>query len=266
MATSGREILLGNVVEQRAANAERPALQRDLNLALRCNLGGAVAKQADDVRRIERRADRDHRARLRDAMRGGEHRGAAQTMTDQNRGRGERLAQMVGRGDQIVDVGRKGGVGKLAFAGAEPGEIEPQHGDAVKLQAVGDVACGPVVLAAGEAMRKQRDRACRPIRPVEQRGKLLALGIGKIEFFGRHRTSFVRQGTPVSRIRCSAIMQNKEGPPARAALPLSGRGPVARGDLLPRAHEPVTDLSHLAGASAEARIQFMNAGDRGDRQ
>jgi hypothetical protein len=34
----------------------------------------------------------------------------------------------------------------------------------------------------------------------------------------------------------------------------------------PRAHEPVTDLSHLAGASAEARIQFMNAGDRGDRQ
>ena len=33
-----------------------------------------------------------------------------------------------------------------------------------------------------------------------------------------------------------------------------------------RAHEPVTDLSHLAGASAEARIQFMNAGDRGDRQ
>jgi hypothetical protein len=32
------------------------------------------------------------------------------------------------------------------------------------------------------------------------------------------------------------------------------------------AHEPVTDLSHLAGASAEARIQFMNAGDRGDRQ
>jgi hypothetical protein len=33
-----------------------------------------------------------------------------------------------------------------------------------------------------------------------------------------------------------------------------------------RAHEPVTDLSHLAGASAEARIQFTNAGDRGDRQ
>jgi hypothetical protein len=26
----------------------------------------------------------------------------------------------------------------------------------------------------------------------------------------------------------------------------------------------VTDLSHLAGPSAEAKIQFMNAGDHGD--
>ncbi|HTH34014.1 MAG TPA: hypothetical protein VL976_06535, partial [Xanthobacteraceae bacterium] len=36
--------------------------------------------------------------------------------------------------------------------------------------------------------------------------------------------------------------------------------------VLPHAHEPVTDLSHLAGPSAEAKIQFMHAGDRGDRQ
>ena len=58
--------------------------------------------------------------------------------------------------------------------------------------------------------------------------------------------------------------RKEEGPPSRAALPLSGRGPVARGDDLPHAHEPVTDLSHLAGPSAEAKIQFMNAGDHGD--
>ena len=60
--------------------------------------------------------------------------------------------------------------------------------------------------------------------------------------------------------------KKEEGPPSRAALPLSGRGPVARGDRLPHAHEPVTDLSHLAGPSAKAKIQFMHAGDRGDRQ
>jgi hypothetical protein len=58
--------------------------------------------------------------------------------------------------------------------------------------------------------------------------------------------------------------RKEEGPLSRAALPLSGRGPVARGDDLPHAHEPVADLSPLAGPSAEAKIQFMNAGDHGD--
>ena len=61
-----------------------------------------------------------------------------------------------------------------------------------------------------------------------------------------------------------AKARKEEGLPSRAALPLSGRGPVARDDDLPHAHEPVTDLSHLAGPSAEAKIQFMNAGDHGD--
>ena len=99
------EILLGNIIEQRAANAERPALQCDLNLALAGNLGGAVAKQADDVRRIERRTNRHDGTSLRNAVRGSEHRRAAETMTDQDRGRRERLAQMVSRGNQIVYVG-----------------------------------------------------------------------------------------------------------------------------------------------------------------
>ena len=180
------EILLGNVVEQRAANAERPALERHLNLALAGNLGGAVAKQADDMGGIERCADRHHGASLRNAVRGSKHRGTAETVTDQDRGRRERLPQMIGRGDQVVDIGRERGIGKLAFAGAESGEIEPQHGNAVKLQAVGDLARSPVLLAASEAMREQSNRAGRTIRPVKQRGKLLTLGIGKIEFFSRH--------------------------------------------------------------------------------
>ena len=94
---------------------------------------------------------------------------------------------MVGGGDQIVDVRGKVGVGKLAFAGAEPGEIEAQHGDTVELEALGDVPRRPDAFAAGEAMRKQRHRAHRTVRPVEQRGKLLALGVGEIEPFGGHR-------------------------------------------------------------------------------
>jgi hypothetical protein len=36
------------------------------------------------------------------------------------------------------------------------------------------------------AMREQRDCARRALRAVEQRGKLMALGIAEIKPFGRH--------------------------------------------------------------------------------
>ncbi len=39
---------------------------------------------------------------------------------------------MIGGGDEIVDIGGKRGVGEFAFAGAEAGEVEAQHGDAVE--------------------------------------------------------------------------------------------------------------------------------------
>ncbi len=56
--------------------------------------------------RIERRVDRHHGARLGDAVRGGDHGGAAEAVADQDRRRGELpLPQMVGGGDEIVDVG-----------------------------------------------------------------------------------------------------------------------------------------------------------------
>src|SRR5215472_8074113 len=44
----------------------------------------------------------------------------------------------------------------------------------------------PVVLAAGKAMRKQRDRANLAIRAIKQGGQRLALGIAKIKTFGGH--------------------------------------------------------------------------------
>ena len=111
------------------------------------------------MRRIEGRGNRHHRPRLGDAMRGGEHRRAAEAMSDQDRWRGERAAQMVGGRDQIVDVRRKRRVGELAFTCAQAGEIEPQRRNAALLQPIGDVAGCPIVLAASKAVREQRDRA-----------------------------------------------------------------------------------------------------------
>ena len=76
-------------------------------------------------------------------------------------GAADRPPQMIGRGDQIVDIRGECGVGEFALAGAEPGEIEAQHRDAVQLEPLGDMPRRPIALAAGEAMREQRHRADR---------------------------------------------------------------------------------------------------------
>ena len=50
-------------------------------------------------------------------MGGGEHSGSAEAVADQNLGRGKGLTQVVGGGDQIVDVG---GSRELAIGAAHP--------------------------------------------------------------------------------------------------------------------------------------------------
>ena len=87
-------------------------------------------------------------------MRGGEHGGAAETVADQQGRCGQRLAEMVGGGDQIVNVRGKVGVGELTFARTQPGEIKAQHGDTMELEALGDMPRRPDAFAAGKAMRK----------------------------------------------------------------------------------------------------------------
>ena len=79
---------------------------------------------------------------LGNPVRGRQHRAAAEAVADQDRRRAVHLAQMIGGGDQIVDVGGKMRVGEFAFAAAEPGEIETQHGDAVDRQPLGDALGG----------------------------------------------------------------------------------------------------------------------------
>ena len=149
------------------------------DFALLLDFVDVVAEQARDMGRIERRGDRHHGMRVGNAVRRGEHGGAAEAVADQNGRRADRRPQMIGGGDQIVDIRRKSGVGELAFAGAEPGEIEAQHGDAAQFQALRNQPRRLDVLAAGEAMREQRDGADRPLRPVEQRGKCSPCGLGK---------------------------------------------------------------------------------------
>lgn len=149
-----------------------------------------VLEQADDVRRIVRRRDGHHRARFGDAVRRGKHGAAAEAVPDQDRRRGIFGPQMIGGGDQIVDIRGKMRVGEFAFAAAQAGEIEAQNRDAADRQPLGDPFCGEVVLAAGEAMREQRIGRRFAERQVEHRRKFFALCIGKVEALTAHNYPF----------------------------------------------------------------------------
>src|SRR5262249_56095878 len=111
---------------------------------------------------------------------------AAAVWADEDAGRAGPAAKRVRGRDQIGDVGGKGGVGEFALARAEPGEVEAQHGDAERGQAVGDALGGPDVLAAGKAVRKQRVGARLLAGPLEQPGKLLSVRFAKIETLTPH--------------------------------------------------------------------------------
>ena len=146
LAQSGEaigELLLGDVVQKLLADAERPARERDLHLALLLDVVHVLPEQAGDVRRIGRRRDGGDRARLGNLLRGDEHRGAAEAVTDQDRGRLILLPQMIGRRHQVGDVRRERRVGELALARAEAGEIEAQHRDAARGQALRRCALPP---------------------------------------------------------------------------------------------------------------------------
>ena len=82
-------------------------------------------------------------------------------------------------------------VGEFALAAAQPGEVEAQRGDAVHRQPLGDALGRQDVLAAGEAVREQREGGRLAQRQVERGGELFALGVGKFEALGAHGDTFL---------------------------------------------------------------------------
>ncbi len=141
---------------------------------------------------VGRRRDRHHRPRLHNRAGCRQHRGAAETVADQQRRRLTHFAQVIGGGDEIGDVRRESGVGEFAFARAEAGEVKAQHRDALRRERLRDTRRRHHVLAAGEAMREQRIGARRPFGSVQDGGELLAFGIGEVETLGGHDGSSLR--------------------------------------------------------------------------
>ena len=77
-------------------------------------------------------------------------------------------AQMVRGRDEVVDVGGEVGVGKVAFAGPQAGEVEPQHRDTSGSKCFGYAFGRSALLAAGEAVRKHGISDCVSGRALQQ--------------------------------------------------------------------------------------------------
>jgi hypothetical protein len=133
---------------------------------------------------VARRANGDHRLAFRHRARRREHRGTAQAVTNEERRRPVRRAQVRGGGEQVGDVGGKVGVGELAFARAEAGEIKAQAGDATRCQLLRDARGSEDVFAAGEAVREERVRRRGLVGRIEARRELLAAAAGEGDAFG----------------------------------------------------------------------------------
>src|SRR4029077_15653049 len=127
----------------------------DLRLAFALDLADRAPDQAEDVLRLERRTQRRDRDRLGDPRRRGEHRGAAEAVSDEQPGRLVIAPQEIRGGDEIVDVRGEVGVREIAFAAAEPGEVEAQPRDAALRERLADRGRRLALLGAGEAVREQ---------------------------------------------------------------------------------------------------------------
>ena len=183
------QLLLGDIIEEFALDAERPAGERNLDLAMLADAIDVVLEKVRDVGGIRRGGNGDHGLRLGNLAGGGEDRGAAEAVADHERRRLSRLAQMVGGAHEIGDVGGKRRIGKIALAGAEAREVEPQHGDALGGQCHGNAFGRQHILAAGEAMRKQRIGVNLAVGRIECGGELMALRARELEAFSRHGRS-----------------------------------------------------------------------------
>src|SRR6185312_5571356 len=111
--------------------------------------------------------DRDHTDGFRNLSSSGENSCTAEAVTYEDlRGRVP-LTKHVGRADDVLDVRREVGVGELALARSEPGEVEPQHADPSVYEAARDPSRGGDFLRTREAVREQGVRHWVNLRTVE---------------------------------------------------------------------------------------------------
>jgi hypothetical protein len=181
-----RRIVPLQVLEELPADGEGASADVDLRFPRGEDVALSVHQKLFHMLGVVRRADDGHCTAFRDLRGGGEHRGAAETVADEELRRPVVLPQVSGRGQQVFDVRAEIGVGEIAAAHAQAGEVEAQHRDAARGKRLADVGCGLAVLRAGEAVGEKRVGARLGRRQLEPGGQLVALGSGEADGFGRH--------------------------------------------------------------------------------
>jgi hypothetical protein len=123
-------------------DAELAAGELDGRLPGALDLVEIAGEVLHHVRRIARRRDGRHGPDFGDFAGRCQHGGAAEAVADENGRRLVLLTQPVGGAHEILHIGTEIGVGELALARAEPGEVEAQCRDAELAQPAGDARCG----------------------------------------------------------------------------------------------------------------------------
>src|SRR3954469_23121520 len=102
-----------------------------------------------------------------------QHGGPAQRVPDDDGRRSIVLPQVIRSANQILDIRGEVGVLELPLGGAEPREVEPQHGDTKRGQGRRDATGCEDIFRAGEAVSEERIGANTWCWHVQPRGQLM---------------------------------------------------------------------------------------------
>ena len=186
------------------------------------------------------------------------------------------LTKHVGGEDDVLDVRREVGVGELALAGSEPGEVEPQHADPSVYEASRDPGRGGDLLRTRKAVREQGVRDRVSLRTVEPAAQSITARSGEPNLLDPSNSlhTFEDEGDALARADTDA-----DDAVARLAFPeFRGKGQDVAGTGVPKRMaerdstavgiEPVVGdrPARLRRELAEHREDLRGEGPRGARE
>lgn len=187
--------LPGEIVDQRPANTKRTAGERHVGFLRRGKLGRRGQKRLLEMLGLGRRADRHHRLDLGDPTGHREDGGPAEAVPDQEIGGPPTVPQKVDRGAQVLQIGREVGVGEIALAFPQTGEVKAKDLEPLLDQRPGDPHDRLQVLRAGKAMGKKGEPPGGFAGGIETRGELLTARAGESHSLGHQKNLRAKDGS-----------------------------------------------------------------------